>query len=293
MKLDQIRVFLEVAELEHVTLASERLHMTQSAVSGALHALESEYEVRLFDRVGRGIKLNATGKAFREKALAITAAVRDAQGLLHEVTGLARGSVKLFASQTISSHWLPERLLHFRALYPQITIEARIGNTRQCVDALEEGRCDLALIEGEVAAPQMMAEIIDIDHLAVIAAPAHPLAQRPWGGLGSLRGQGLLLREQGSGTRSTFDDALRGAGFDPADFPSILDLWSNEAICTAVASSQHLGVVPWIVCAPMVHEGRLAVVKQDLIDRPFRILRHKQRPSGVAVGKFCELLAAK
>lgn len=64
MTLDQLRVFLTVARLEHVTRAADHLNMTQSAVSAAIAALEARHDVRLFDRVGRGISLTQAGRSF-------------------------------------------------------------------------------------------------------------------------------------------------------------------------------------------------------------------------------------
>lgn len=75
--LDQLRIFVTVADLQHVTKAAEALHLAQSAVSNAVAMLETELDLRLFDRVGRNIALNQTGAAFRKQALTFLAGFDD------------------------------------------------------------------------------------------------------------------------------------------------------------------------------------------------------------------------
>lgn len=291
MKLDQLRIFLTVAEVEHVTLASQRLNLTQSAVTGAIQALEQTHQVALFDRVGRGIRLNSVGRAFREKARAVLHAVEEAEALLGDLNQLSRGHLVIHASQTITSHWLPRYLVEFRTRHPGVTLEARVGNTRQCLAALMEGHCDLAFVEGAFHAPLVDEQVVAIDHLAIICAPGHALAGSHWQGLAQLTGWPLILREAGSGTRSTFDEAIVGAGLASSTLEVALELWSNEAICSAVAQSDHIGVVPWIVCEPLVHTGKLCALKANLVERPFRVLHHRQRHLSAAAKEFRNLLA--
>jgi len=103
MTLEQLRIFVAVAERLHMTRAAEALHLTQSAVSAAVAALEARYGVRLFDRVGRGLALNATGAAFLPEARAVLAQAEAAEQALDDLAGLRRGTVRLFASQTIAA----------------------------------------------------------------------------------------------------------------------------------------------------------------------------------------------
>ncbi len=82
MTLAQLRVFVAVAERQHLTRAAEALHVAQSAVSRSILTLEDEYQVRLFDRVGRGIRLSPTGTAFLGEARAVLVRVEQAAQVL-------------------------------------------------------------------------------------------------------------------------------------------------------------------------------------------------------------------
>jgi len=113
MTLEQLRIFVAVAEREHVTRAAEALHVTQSAASAAIAALEGRHNVPLFHRVGRRIELTDAGRMFLAEARAVLAKAASAELALGEYGGLKRGNLRLVASQTITAYWLPERLAAF------------------------------------------------------------------------------------------------------------------------------------------------------------------------------------
>ncbi len=110
MTLDQLRIFVTVAEREHMTQAAAILGLTQSAVSGAIRALETRHDVVLFHRIGRKIELTQDGRSFLEEARAVLRSASSADQTLRELRGLKRGVIYIHASQTTASYWLPERL---------------------------------------------------------------------------------------------------------------------------------------------------------------------------------------
>src|SRR5258708_32867371 len=118
MTLEQLRVFIAVAEKQHVTQAARELNLTQSATSAAIAALEARYGVKLFDRIGRGIALTQTGRDFLIEARAVVARAKAAAQVLNDLAGLKRGSLALAASQTAANYWLPARLETFKQAHP-------------------------------------------------------------------------------------------------------------------------------------------------------------------------------
>ena len=94
MTLEQLRIFIAVAERQHMTRAAEALHLTQSAASAGVAALEARYGARLFDRVGRGLVLSEAGRVFLPEAKAVLAAAASSE-LVAAVSELAaRGMVE-------------------------------------------------------------------------------------------------------------------------------------------------------------------------------------------------------
>lgn len=290
MTLDQLRIFVAVAELQHVTRAAEQLGRTQSTVSSAIAALEARHDVALFHRVGRRVELTAEGRVFLAHARAVLGEARAAETALDELSGLDRGSLAVFASQTIANYWLPPRLVAFHAHHPGITLALEIGNTADCVAAVKEGRADLGFVEGELDEPELSASLIADDELALVVGRGHPwLGANPAlpKGLGATR---WALREAGSGTRSSFERALERLGFPPAALDIALELPSNEALCSAVAASDLATVVSVSVARPGVESGRLAILPLDLGSRAFRLIRHRERRGSRAMSAFVQEL---
>ena len=290
MTLEQLRIFVAVAERLHMTRAAEALNLTQSAVSAATAALEARHGTQLFDRVGRGLALNATGAAFLPEARAVLAQAEAAERVLDDLAGLKRGSVRLFASQTIAAYWLPPRMAAFGRTYPEIQLHLSIGNTHRVVEAVLAGEAELGLIEGAEAAPRLARARVGADRLVVVAAPDHGLA-----GSGAalsaadLKALDWVLREEGSGTRSEFE-AVLPRGVHAKDLKTALVLPSNEAILSSVAASDLVTAISELAAQPLIEAGRLVRLPLDLPERPFHLLRHRERRPSRAAETFASAL---
>ena len=278
MTLEQLRIFVAVAEREHMTRAADSLGLVQSAVSSAVAALENRYQTPLFHRVGRGIRLTEAGRLFMIEARAVLARAEAAETALAELGGLKRGRLAIHASQTIASYWLPQRLVRFHRTYPDIEIALAIGNTAQVAAAVVEGAAELGFIEGTVDEPLLSEEEIGGDRLVLVAGTAggfaHPDGEA---GRAALMDLDWVLREPGSGTRSEFAAALRGFGLDPAVLRVALQLPSNEAVRAAVEAGAGVSALSELVAAAGLRAGTLRRFGVELPWRPFHALRHRQR----------------
>ncbi len=178
MTLDQLRIFVAVAERQHVTRAAEALNLVQSAVSTAIANIEGRHATKLFHRVGRGIELTEAGRMFLVEARAVLARAEAAELVLADLSGLRRGTLALFASQTIASDWLPRHLVAFRRAYPEIAIRLAVGNTTDAADAVRAGQAELGFVEGALDDPTLASTTIAQDKLVLVVAPNHPFAGR-------------------------------------------------------------------------------------------------------------------
>jgi DNA-binding transcriptional LysR family regulator len=289
MTLEQLRIFIAVAERQHVTRAAEALNLTQSAVSSAVTALEGRHGVALFDRVGRNVVLNQAGEAFLAEARDILARVAAAEAALDDLAGLARGRLSIHASQTIASHWLPPRLTVFHKVHPGIRLEVAIGNTAQVAKAVAEGTAELGLVEGEIDEPAISRAVIGHDHLSLVVGADHPWAKNGAAAPVDLSQTRWVLREPGSGTRSTFEAVLARHGLAVADLDVAMVLPGNEAVRGAVEANAGAAVMSTSAAAPGLASGALVEVPYDLPARPFHLLRHKQRYRSRAGDAFIEL----
>lgn len=283
MTLEQLRIFIVVAELEHVTRAAARLNLTQSATSAAIAALEARHGTPLFDRVGRRIALTAAGRAFLPAARAVLAEAAAAEGVLADLAGLARGHVTLAASQTVGGYWLPPRLLRFRRACPAVTLDLRMTNTEGAAALVREGQADLALVEGAVDDGALTSAILAEDRMMLVAAPdlalGPEMAAWPW-----------LLREPGSGSRALLERALAARGLALAGLDIVLELPSNEAVRAAVLAGGGVALLSAAVVACDLDAGSLRRLDLDVPARHFHLLRHRERSPARAVSALIDLL---
>ena len=277
MTLEQLRIFLAVAEREHVTRAAEALHLTQSAVSAAIRALEARHGIALFHRVGRRIELTEDGRIFRAEAAAVLARADAAELVLSELGGTLRGTLRVQASQTVASYWLPPLLVRFRAACPGVAVEVGAGNTRSVAQAVLDGVAELGIVEGEVNEPALAQTVLARDQLVVVVGLRHP-----WAGQGPLTPERLpetpwVMREAGSGTRAAFEQLLVGWNVAPEALHVALELPSNEAVLAAVEADGGATVVSERAAGPHLGAGLLVKARIDLPPRSFKALRHKER----------------
>jgi DNA-binding transcriptional LysR family regulator len=290
LTLDQMRVFVAVAEHEHVTRAAKTLNLAQSAASAAIAALESHYRTKLFHRVGRGIVLTQAGRVFLTEARAVLARAEAAEQALAELGGLRRGSLHVQASQTIAGYWLPRHLAAFRKAHPEIDVKLSIGNTAQVAASVREGSADLGFVEGIVEDSQIAAEIVAGDSMVLVVGTDHPWASRPRVSAEDFAESEWVLREKGSGTRSVFEATLRQSGFVPEDLRVAMELPSNDAVRAAVEAGMGATVISVSVVAASLEAGLLRLVPFSLPDRAYHVLRHRERYQSSAAEALMALI---
>jgi DNA-binding transcriptional LysR family regulator len=282
MTLDQLRVFIAVAERGHVTHAATSLGITQSAASAAIAVLETRYHAKLFDRVGRGIQLTETGRRFLHEARGVVDRASVAKCVLEELAGGITGTVLIAASQTIASYWLPRRLTSFRFANPGVRLNVVIHNTREVESAVVEGRAHLGLVEGPTQHPALTRVQIDTDHpVLVVAANAPPLPRNARGGI-ELHAIQWVIREAGSGTRHVLEELVRREGLSLEDLNIFLVLPDNEAIREAVEAGAGATIISEHVVTSAIASGKLRANPIDLPPRDFVIVQHRNRHTSTA-----------
>lgn len=290
MTLEQLRIFVAAAEREHVTRAAEALNLTQSTISAAIAALEARHDVRLFDRVGRNIRLTEAGRVFLAEARAVLARAEAAGEVLADLAGLRRGSVRLAASQTVGNYWLPARLKAFREAHPHLGVALAIGNSEQVAAWTREGEADLGLVEGPVADPDLSPVEVGHDRMVLVLPRDHPVARRGIVNADALKMLTFVAREAGSGTGLMLERLAKSFGLAPADLRISMELPSNEALRGAVEAGAGAAVLSSLVAEGAVRSGQLSALELSLPPRPFFVLRHRARHLSPAARAFLQAL---
>jgi DNA-binding transcriptional LysR family regulator len=277
MTLEQLRIFVTVADRRHVTRAAAELGITQSAASAAIAALEARYGVKLFDRVGRGIHLTETARLFLPPARSVLDSIAVARSVLEDRASEATGTVSVAASQTIASYWLPRRLSAFRFTHPGVRLDVVIGNTREVETAVVDGIANLGVVEGPTQHPALLRRQIDHDRPLLVVAAQHPPLPEIVPGRLDLRAISWVIREEGSGTRLVLEDLAQREGLRLDELKIFLVLPVNEAVREAVEAGAGATIISEHVVASAVAAGKLRAIPIDLPPRDFTLVRHRDR----------------
>jgi DNA-binding transcriptional LysR family regulator len=290
MTLEQLRVFVAVAERLHVTRAAAALNMTQSSASAAIQALETSLDTKLFNRVGRHIELTEAGRVFLPEARAVLKRMAQAEQALAELEGLERGRLALWASQTTAGYFLPRFIARFHDKWPGIELSLTIDNTTGVARAVAGGEADLGFVEGDVDDPLLVRIDVGADTLVLVVAATHPLAGRRAMKPEELGRLKWTLRERGSGTRQIFEDAVRAYGVDPETLEVTLELPSNEAVRNAVEAGSGATVISLLVADAKLKAGALVTLPLAFPERRFTALRHGDRSRTRAESAFLDFV---
>ncbi|WP_185982718.1 LysR family transcriptional regulator [Aureimonas mangrovi] len=289
MTLEQLRIFVAVAERQHVTEAARALNLTQSAASAAIASLEERHDVRLFDRVGRRIELTDTGRMFLPEARSVLARAEEAAAMLSAVTDLRHGRLRIAASHTVANYWLPPLLSLFHVAHPGIDCVVRIANSARVEADVLEGEVDLGFVEDTPRDDALASVDVARDQLALIVGRDHPFSGREGIDRDDLVAADWIMREPGSGTRTMLEKALEHLGIARNAIGIALELPSNEAVRSAVLAGAGIAALSRLVVESSIEEGRLKVLPFDLPVRHFSAVHHRQRHISRAAAAFLSL----
>lgn len=277
---------MTVARERSFTQAAAALHLSQSAISQQVAALEQDVGAALLVRSGRRVSLTREGAALLERAEALLADMESARRAIAAAQGRVAGDLRIAASLTIAGYVLPRPLTVFRRDHPDVRLTLRVRNTEDVVRALIGGDVDLGLVEGAVSNRRIELEHLFDDELAVIAPPDHHFAALDEIQLEDLLGEPFVVREPGSGTRQVADDALAAAGADPAALRVVAELSGIDAQKAVVEAGLGVSIVSTLTI-------RRELALGSLVARPVRGLTIRRELAAATVAGLPALPAAR
>ncbi len=284
--LRQLEVFLAVAHHDNISRAAESLSMSQSAASGALRELEDQFDIQLFDRVGKRLQINELGRLVRPRAEALMAQARSLEGALmqHQTPG----QIKLGATLTIGNYLAVDLIARYMSAHPARRVTLEVANTSAIVEKVLNYDLDIGLIEGE--ANESALEFIPwlTDELVVFCSPDHPFAKKSHLSDQDLLTASWILREEGSGTRQAFDWGMRGL---LSGFNILLELQHTEAIKQSVKNGLGISCLSRIALDADFASGSLIELKLAGRDmrRQFYMVLHKQKYRSAGISYWLEM----
>jgi len=250
----QLRAFEAVTRTGSFTKAAERLHVTVPAVSLQIRQLEREHGVRLFDRVGRRVRLTPAGEALRQYADRIFTLAHDAERALQGADDFRGTRLRVAATPTTAGYYLAPFWKRLRRRYPGMQLEVSVHNTRTVRQRLLAFEDDLGMLGGATEDGPLIVRPFARDVMVAIVSPEHPWARRKSVTLRALGREPLILREPGSAGRDRLERSLRTAGIEPR---AVMEMTSTEAIKQAVEANGGVGILARAVVARDVRGGHL------------------------------------
>lgn len=277
--LRQLQVFLAVAHYENVTKAAEHLAMSQSACSGALKDLETQYDVQLFDRVGKRLQTNELGRILRPKAEALIAMAQELEQDLKRHKEV--GKIKVGATLTIGNYLAVPLISQFMQSNGA-GVSLVVANTQAIAEKLLNFDIDIGMIEGEYHHPDLDIIPWQEDELICFCSPRHPLASKKTLTDADLTEAQWILREPGSGTRQAFERAMYGL---LPQLRILLELQHTEGIKRAVENDMGISCLSQISLKDAFQRGSLVplpVPQRDFHRMFYAVLhKHKYRSAGL------------
>lgn len=273
MTLRYLEVFLELAHTPNMRDVAARMFISQAAVSSALRDFESELRVELFDRPGRGIRLNEKGRLLQDRLAPLYGQLRNVLALVN--ADELMGKMYIGASATLADSVIPQILYDMKMHYAHVEIDCQSGNTTEIVQHVESGKLDIGFVEGEVQSLGVTVTPLAQEHLVVVTSSPEVAGQPRR--IADLMDAFWLLREAGSGTRETLMRRLNALGLRPSVF---LELEHTDAIKQVLHNPGTLSCMSPRVVAREIRFGELFVV--PLVDvcfeRMFYRVEHKDNP---------------
>jgi len=283
----QLEIFRAIYQDRTITGAARRIGLSQAATSQALAELENQLQRRLFDRHGRRISVNAAARELLPAAIRVLDQVREIEAGARR----PRLELKLFASLTVGNYMLPPLIARFTQRHPDARFQMAIGNTQHVVRSVQQFESDAGWIEGLSRHPDLHAIPWREDQLVVFAAVNHPLAGRriPASALADSR---WVLREQGSGTRAVFEEAMKGT-FALAHAP--VELGGIGAVKRAVMAGAGLGCLSRSAIEPELKSGQLRRVFVPALNlrRQITLVIHRQKYIDAGMKEFLRFCGSR
>ena len=287
MELRQLYIFCAAAQTLNFTKAGLKLGYAQSNITGQIRQLEEELQVKLFERMGRGIQLTSEGRSFLINAKNILDLCEKAKAefLPQEI----RGVLNIGAAETLCVYRLPRILTEYRSRYPQVEIRVQTESCEHFFELIKAGSIDIALVlTDRVKSADMTVQTLHDEPMTVVSSPSHPLARRKQLKPQDLAGECLIITLPGCGYRPLILSLLKDHNVKPG---AIMELSSVGAIRQCTISGLGAAILPKIAVKDDLDRGNLAELDWagPTIDVKTQLIFHRDKWITPAMRAFLEL----
>ena len=288
MDIRNIQTFIRAAELGSFTKVAEERQYVQSTVSMQIQQLERELGYPLFDRIGKRVSLTALGAEFLNYAYKITQAMQEATSINKKTEDMC-GTLRVGILESLLFAHMLELLPKFKSTYPNLSLQLKIGQTKELLDQLKENRLDMVYLSaGLNTDPDLQCHYKRREQLIFVCSPNHPAAKRKNIPVSELFSYDFVVTEH-SGI--CYGRLQKLAAQHNRCLHASIEVDSTIAIASLIQTNMALAFLPKYSVQKLLDEKCLTELDVDLEPQIYysQILSHKQR----WVSPFMETLIAQ
>lgn len=295
INLPELKVFVTAAEELNFSRAAERLHLSQSAVSQNIQAIEREYNVELFVRHGRSVRLSEAGQLLLPKARDVLNSTRLLEDVLLNAKGDVVGELAISCSTTSSQYLIPNLLVSFNNQYPHVRIRVSEMRRSAVVEEVLAQATNFGVVGKLVEHRDIEHQLLFEDQVVLIVPIDHPWAKGGKVTPKDLIGQPFIRREYRSGTCELLYAALSQHGIQPDMLSTVMELGNAEAVEMAVEKKAGIAFISQLVASRALALGRVkkVVVEGLNVSQKIYLCRHAANTFTVAETKFWEFVTER
>lgn len=275
-----IQLLVGLDDRGSLSAAAERLGISQPAASARLREFEARWKLSVAQRSSRGTSLTIDGQAIVQWARRVLDEAESFQSGLAALSAQRNSDLDIAASLTIAEFVLPKWLGELRVRLPDVRPHLSVVNSEAVLEAVRNSSATIGFVETTAVPQEVEHRIIGHDRLVIVVAPEHPWARRSYPvTLEHLQAANYVVRESGSGTRATFESALRMV-------PQIaIEASSTTAVIGAALAGAGPAVISALAVRNQIESGQLVAVETELeLRRPLSAVWNRgQRLSEPAV----------
>jgi DNA-binding transcriptional LysR family regulator len=287
--IEQLRVFVYVAETESFSRAAELLFLTQPTVSQQIRSLEAELGVKLFERTPKYVRITEHGQILFKKAKLILQTFDKAIEELDQLNKVVAGTLKIGASYSIGETFLPRVMSYYAQQYPLVDLRMTVANTSEIINGVRNHLYDVVLISENIEFADLDIHQFMRDELVVIMPVQHPLRDKQNLQTDDLQNQIWVMREKGSGTRAFNDAILHELQIKPL---RTYEFSSSQSVKEAVLTGLGVSIVSSWIAKKEESYGELLL--RRIADKPmyrnFYVMQRKDRSNSRIQKSFIQFL---
>jgi DNA-binding transcriptional LysR family regulator len=287
MNLNQLKIFYMAARNGNLSLAAQKLFITQPAVTKGIQRLQEFYDLKFVDHIGKKLILTDAGEVLYEIAEKIFELESQAEESIRDFQQRKRGHIRILSSESFGDYYLPRIIIPFSKAFPRVRVTMNILPTDQVVSLTATLNNDLGFISYPVEHNKLLVKEVLTDQLVIITPLGHPLTGKKKLVPGDLEGQLLIMHEKGSAPRTAIEDYIRKTNIS---VKIALELSSNRAIKRAVEEGIGIALISRKVAGEELEAGRLMAIplSDPSMTRKYYMIHHKDKYLSESLGNFIE-----